>query len=112
METEAANDPRLPNDANDPTLPTDSTDPILPIDRIELSDAMESSELRDQSESRDVFSEAMSASLGQAAKTSPGAPREQFSRRLSRFAQSDDDTSFPGRRASREDTATLVRCRS
>jgi len=28
--------------------------------------------------------------------------------RLSRFAQSDDDTSFPGRRASREDTLSSV----
>ena len=73
MEREAANDPRLPNDANDPTLPTDSTDPILPIDRIELSDAMESTELRDHSDRQDGFSEAMSASLGQAAKSSPGA---------------------------------------
>ena len=68
--------------------PMDSSDPILPIDRIELSDAMESSELRDQGESRDVLSEAMSVSLGQ-----PLSPR-------------------PVRRASTEDTATLVRCRS
>jgi hypothetical protein len=77
VEREAANDPRLPNDANDPTLPTDSTEPILPIERIELSDAMESSELRDHSDRRDVFSEAMSASLGQAANSSSGAPRER-----------------------------------
>jgi len=48
---------------------------MLPIDRIELSEAMESSELRDQSESRDVLSEAMSASLGQAADSSPDWPR-------------------------------------
>jgi hypothetical protein len=94
VEREAANDPRLPNDANDPTLPTDSTDPILPIDRIELSDPMESSELRDHSDRQDVLSEAMSASLGQAAKSPPGATREQRRRPL---------RASIGARASRED---------
>ena len=58
----------------------ESTDPTLPIDKIELSDAIESNELRDHSERQEVLSEAMSASLGQPAK------------------------SRPGRRASREDT--------
>jgi hypothetical protein len=104
VEREAANDPRLPNDANDPTLPTDSTDPILPIDRIELSDPMESSELRDHSDRQDVLSEAMSASLGQAAKSPPGATRR---------AEKTPSASVDRRPlVIGEDTATLVRCRS
>ena len=60
----------------------ESTDPTLPIDKIELSDAIESNELRDHSERQDVLSEAMSASLGQAARSLPGAPREQRRRPL------------------------------